>query len=738
MNTRSSWVRLVGIAAAGAIGFGATLVAVVPGQAAPLLTAVPSVAMSALGSGGNPESQGVEPRRGKATSLRVTVKGPRKVRLQVSIQGPGLRRTVVRSSLLRNIRAGRYVITARTLKTSKGRYFADRGRQTVRVTKGSAASASVVFSTFIPSTTKVMNDSKLGLVSGDVRGNARLSVPSTTRRGDVLVSPPSAEFPSGVLVRVASMAGSTATTLPATLVDAIPSGRIDQTVPVTGALDESNGPRSGVRARSARNPFLKHLTCEGGIDATAQGSIDVTIPINVQAEWGSFWRPHPWVQLSASAHASADFQASVAGHGSCTLARTALLATPIHLPTVRFSLYGVPVWINSELQFYIEGHAEASASVSTSAQAAVDSEIGVRVGDGQRAWFNPPRFTKTFTAPTVAGSASAEIWVGADIQAMIYGQLGGALGVDIGPALTANLASRPWWSLDAQMVATGRLKSSIPLFNTEHDFGHIGPVARFHIADSGGDAPDSGNGGAGGGGGEGGGGTPAVRHITEYTSDRDLMCGLQTLEDTAGEFYETTACGTFLSVDGSLYSPPAIPAGDSARGTAWTPISYSESGTGTHADPYVITTTADAGDSGIRVEQTDRWVEQEDSIATTMRVRNLSGAPKSVLLSRGADCYIGDSDVGTGELSVASGLAGCLRSSSAGLITLRLQALTGGATLAEGQYASVWSMIGAQQPLPNTCQCGEDIDNGVAVTWPMQLDPGQSTIRTSEFSMRRV
>ena len=236
--------------------------------------------------------------------------------------------------------------------------------------------------------------------------------------------------------------------------------------------------------------------------------------------------------------------------------------------------------------------------------------------------------------------------------------------------------------------------------------------------------------------------TIAARHISNYTTTPDLACTLQTQEDTADEFYNglgsssNDACGTFLVVDGILYAPGLVPAGGNLGApTPWTPVAQQTTGTGTAADPYVGETTVAAGSTGIQLDQTDRWVFGGSTIDSTFTLTSTAGDARAVQLYRAADCYVGNSDVGTGTYDAATNSPGCLRVQSDGTIVDELLLpLTPGATSVEDYYASVWSDVAAQGPLPNSCQCSASIDNGFATSWLLDLNGSNPVTAASRFS----
>ena len=209
-----------------------------------------------------------------------------------------------------------------------------------------------------------------------------------------------------------------------------------------------------------------------------------------------------------------------------------------------------------------------------------------------------------------------------------------------------------------------------------------------------------------------------------------------TLDGSTREFYPPSVApgdaGTFLVVDGTLYAPHFASHGASATGslgsyTPFTTVSQTTvTGAGTAANPYRVVTVLDAGNSGLRVIQTDSYVVGLESYRTDLQVSNSSGAAKSIILYRAADCYLGASDYGYGMVNAAVGAVACTKNannSPAGRI-LQFVPLTGGSRHYEAQYGQMWSWIGSKQVFPNTCRCADYIDNAMGLSWNQSLPPG--------------
>ena len=101
--------------------------------------------------------------------------------------------------------------------------------------------------------------------------------------------------------------------------------------------------------------------------------------------------------------------------------------------------------------------------------------------------------------------------------------------------------------------------------------------------------------------------------LTRVEINSTLNCAVDHAGDSSPEFFGDTACGTLLAVDGTLYGPPNIPAGNAASPrTGFTAVSQTPvTGTGTSADPFTIVTVVSLGTSGLQVTETDTYVVGE-------------------------------------------------------------------------------------------------------------------------------
>jgi uncharacterized repeat protein (TIGR01451 family) len=199
--------------------------------------------------------------------------------------------------------------------------------------------------------------------------------------------------------------------------------------------------------------------------------------------------------------------------------------------------------------------------------------------------------------------------------------------------------------------------------------------------------------------------------------------------------------GTFLVVDGVLYAPDfANHSGDTTTGThelgtytAFTPVSQSEvKGAGTETDPYRVLTVVDAGTSGVRVAQTDSYVVGKEWYRTDVRLLNTGHSPRSITLYRAADCYLGGSDRGYGVVEQSSGAVACATTANNSPPDRieQLLPITSGSSYYEAHFSEVWERIGSKQPFPNSCECAEEVDNGVGLSWSLELGPQAEATRS--------
>jgi hypothetical protein len=229
-----------------------------------------------------------------------------------------------------------------------------------------------------------------------------------------------------------------------------------------------------------------------------------------------------------------------------------------------------------------------------------------------------------------------------------------------------------------------------------------------------------------------------------YVGD-ELSCQVRYRGDTSLQFFPPSAtpgdCGTFLAVDGTLYAPNFGEHDGTATGglgshTAFTPVSQSDvSGSGPRSDPYRVTTTVDAGGTGLRVSETTSYVTGEEAYRTDTTVSNSGGSPRDTVLYHAGDCFLQESDIGYGFVQTDGDAAspGCALNAN-NRPPARIEqfvAISGGNQYYEAGYSEVWEAIGTHNPFPNTCaRCAENVDNGAGISWSITVPAGGEVTRS--------
>ena len=223
-----------------------------------------------------------------------------------------------------------------------------------------------------------------------------------------------------------------------------------------------------------------------------------------------------------------------------------------------------------------------------------------------------------------------------------------------------------------------------------------------------------------------------------------LNCSINYQGDRYNEFFNSRSahdpadCGTFLAVGSELFGPGEMNsrAATSMGTTTWTPVSQTKSGTGTQADPWVLTTVVRGG--GFEITQTDTYSTGNEFYATTSSVKNISDAAQDFTLYHAADCYLQDNDYGFGEYDESTGTIICrAEDPENGQHTDRGRVeqfvpTTAGSNYYYSSYNEVWDKLKDRAPLPNKLERADsNRDNGMALSWTRTLEPNT----TADYSL---
>ncbi len=213
-----------------------------------------------------------------------------------------------------------------------------------------------------------------------------------------------------------------------------------------------------------------------------------------------------------------------------------------------------------------------------------------------------------------------------------------------------------------------------------------------------------------------------------------LECQVHYTGDTYAEFFgnqDPGACGTFLSVSGRVYGAAGLPA-EGSFSTPFTPDAQFVDGSGTASSPYRVSTAVAVGDTGLNVTQTDTYVNGSDKYDSRLLITNTSSQPQTVVLSHGADCYLGDDDRGYGYVDETNGGIFCTKNAN-NSPAARVEGFVpveGSSQHLETHYSSNWRAIASGQPLPDTCDCTTYQDNGAAISWTVTIPAGGGQTRS--------
>jgi hypothetical protein len=228
--------------------------------------------------------------------------------------------------------------------------------------------------------------------------------------------------------------------------------------------------------------------------------------------------------------------------------------------------------------------------------------------------------------------------------------------------------------------------------------------------------------------------------LTHVYVGNELSCQVAHAGDPALEIFPASAtpgsCGTLVAVGDALYAPDFANHDGSATAslgpyTPFTAVSQTGvTGAGTTPDPFRVVTVADVGTTGLRITETDSYVAGQESYRTDVSIANTGGAPVAGVIYRAGDCFLQGADQGYGFVDSANQAVGCSinpNNTPAGRIEQWFP-LTAGNQYLETSFSEGWSAIGARQPLPDTCRCGEQIDNWSGLSWSFNVPVGgQST-----------
>ena len=262
--------------------------------------------------------------------------------------------------------------------------------------------------------------------------------------------------------------GVDAQATPATLMDLYPNLDLSLMADTTTGAPTVLEATSGALPVSLDTPTGSFPSATTSTTATCTGSVTTTANVNVTADAGTFvldvhWTP--WdgptdLKLSYAPSFKATAHAGIAGTGSCDLA---VHLFTVNLPTIKFLIGPVPVWITHSLAADLKGTLTASASASIDLGVTASAELGVAWNEATG--FAPVQTTSITKSidPKVAIEAAATLEVPATYSARAYGILG--FDAVAGPKLDLKVKplEHPWLTLDGSIEASLTAKFELAL-----------------------------------------------------------------------------------------------------------------------------------------------------------------------------------------------------------------------------------------------------------------------------------
>lgn len=266
------------------------------------------------------------------------------------------------------------------------------------------------------------------------------------KAGQIVVIGQGEATPDGFLGKVTDVdrknGETVVSTVPATLLDAVPEGSFDLVAQSVTAT------RSQARRAST-------VTCVGAVGASITHDVQFTAGLTFKSDW-TFLGGMQSASLTANAGVDATVKAAITAAGSCALAKTSLLR--IKGPSVSGFVGPVPIVMTSNLTVYLDASASAQATLSTGANVGFSASAGIgwTKAKGFEAIQNfTPKFG--FDPPTLSAGASAAINVTPTVDVLLYGLAGPQVALRTGVEFQADTTQNPWWTLGVPVDLTASL-----------------------------------------------------------------------------------------------------------------------------------------------------------------------------------------------------------------------------------------------------------------------------------------
>ncbi|RKQ91559.1 putative Ig domain-containing protein [Solirubrobacter pauli] len=437
----------------------------------------------------------------KTTSLRVSVKfAPTGSTPKVTVTGPGgFKRKLSTTKTYRNVKPGRYVVTAEPIKGTDLATFATYRRTVAKVRKHAVGWVGVRYRQQVGTGTLVAQPSAVTAVTGDPNGTRTVTVQDPQgliKVGSVLTAGVGPKTPGGMLVEVKSVTRqgdlAIAQADPAPLTAIGPQAEIISQPQLSmtaedfarvanadpqadpGAFKQGSALKKlpdGLRSFNAKKDggADKPFKCSSRAGAKLTGDVSFDAGTSVGVAWGGWLHPgtikaHVGVTLKQAAK----LKVEVFGEAKCEL-ELELLPEDYRFTPWSFTVGPVPVVIVPKLNFLINGEAEIAASTAIEVDQSLNTSFGLAY-DGDN--FGPygeakAEFKTKYYEP--AGSMNLKASVGPRLAFDFYDVAGPYLTAGIFMQLKADTDKSPWWRLSSGLQAGGGLRFKVWKFGFDYN-----------------------------------------------------------------------------------------------------------------------------------------------------------------------------------------------------------------------------------------------------------------------------
>lgn len=341
--------------------------------------------------------------------------------------------------------------------------------------------------------TEIIDEAETTFETLDPEGTSTLTYTGTkpVAAGDVVVTTTASGPFYG---RVSSVDGNEIVTAPATLMDVVPELDLSLSVDAeTGAADVG-APAGGlpVVVETPELPAGAGLDAPTAASGQCSGSAGGTVTADVDVDAGRFELNADWhwlrgpelLEVLYTPTFTTAVHAGLEAAGTCTYHADLF---DVDLPTIKFSIGPVPVWITHDIAADFDASVEIAGEASVDAGFTAQGRLGARYEGGNFDFVNEFSVDRDLDT-TVKATATARVDVPVTYGARAYGVLGFDAAAGPFAELNVDPLDTPWLTLDAglqgSVAAVFDLSAGPINFYKSHTFGPW-EFARWRIYDTG-------------------------------------------------------------------------------------------------------------------------------------------------------------------------------------------------------------------------------------------------------------